>query len=761
LAASSRTLGPVGAVEATDFGAEMRCAGGALRLDALAVGVIRVRASPDGEWKGLADWDVLSVPSVPWGEAGFVDSDDVIRLSSGGLTAEVAKSSGTVRFLNDGGIELAADDRRAVSWSHDRVSVVKRRHRDERHCGFGERSRLDQTGGTKTFWNVNARLYGPASDEMYCSVPVFLAYRGGLTYGFLLNAPGWSQIRSEAGSLRWTAEVVGRELDYVVAHAADPAGVLERLTALVGRIDLPPRWALGYHQSHWGYDSAQRVLDVAEEFTRRSLPCDVIHLDITYMDEHRVFTWDRRRFPDPAGLVAELSARGLQCVAIVDPGVKIEQGNDVYDDGVRRDAFVRDAEGRHVSGFVWPGECVFPDFLRADVRAWWSGLHVRLLDSGVAGIWNDMNEPAIYAEPVGSAVTATVVEMPGDAVHRPAGHSIPHRDVHNLYGLSMARAAVDAMRRQRPNARPFALTRSGFAGIQRYAAVWTGDNSSTWEHLQLTLPMLCNLGLSGVPFVGADVGGFWGDAEPELYARWIQAAVLYPLMRGHSHLRSAPNEPWGFGPEVEAASRAALRLRYELIPYLYTLFHEAATTGAPVLRPLLWSFGGDPRAAAIDDEVLLGASLLAAPVCQPGRRRRAVYLPAGRWYDWWTGGTHDGPTEVSVDAPLDRLPLFARAGALVPVAVLDDAGRPNPAELTLRVFPGIGTGTLYDDDGESLAYRDGTFALRRYEVRGDGVVSLSAVEGSHRPARRLAFTTPDGRVAIVADTPDAVEVVLE
>ncbi len=449
--------------------------------------------------------------------------------------------------------------------------------------------------------------------------------------------------------------MAGRELDYVVVHGDDPAQVLERLTPLIGRIELPPRWAIGYHQSHWGYDSAARLRDVAGEFARRRLPCDAIHLDISYMHGHRVFTWDTKRFPDPAGLISELGQRGMQCVAIVDPGVKLEPGNPVYDGGLSRDAFVRDAGGEQVTGYVWPGRCVFPDFLRPDVRAWWADLHAALVGPGVAGIWNDMNEPAIYDGPVGAEIVASVVEMPGDAVHGPPDRPVRHADVHNVYGLSMARAAAEAMTRLRPDRRAFALSRSGCTGIQRYAAIWTGDNTSSWEHLQLSLPMLCNLGLSGVPFVGADIGGFWGDATPELFARWIQAGVLYPLMRGHSHVRNRPNEPWEFGADVEVVARAALRLRAELRPYLYTLFHEAATKGSPILRPLLWEFFADPRAALIEDEVLLGDAMLAAPVCHAGQRvaRRSTSRPdAGT-----TGGagrhtrgpsTHRSPPRWSV-----------------------------------------------------------------------------------------------------------------
>jgi alpha-glucosidase len=436
----------------------------------------------------------------------------------------------------------------------------------------------------------------------------------------------------------------------------------------------------------------------------------------------------------------------------------------VYTAGVAGDAFVRDPSGEHVSGYVWPGPCVFPDFLRADVRLWWGDLHDVLVDAGVAGIWNDMNEPALYDGPVGADIAASVVEMPGDAVQGPSGATVRHAEVHNLYGLSMARAASEAMTRLRPDRRSFVLSRSGFAGIQRYAAVWTGDNTSSWEHLRMSLPMLCNLGLSGVPFVGADIGGFWDDATPELYARWIQAGVLYPFMRGHSHMQSRPNEPWGFGDEVETAARSALRLRAALRPYLYTLFHEAATTGSPILRPLLWAFGDDPQAVAVEDEVLLGDALLAAPMCQPDRRRRVVYLPVGRWHDWWTGAVHAGPAEIVVDAPLDRLPLFGRGGTLVPLSVIDEAGRADDSAVTLRVFPGEGHGIIYDDDGESFAYRRGEFALRTYTVGagedGSTTVRLSAVDGELRRNQRIVFETLRGGSVEVEDTGDRIDVTL-
>lgn len=761
---ASRALGVVGDAVASGAGVELACDHGRLRVDVLGDAVVRIRVSPSAAWRAAEDWDVLRHPPEPDVDVAVRDDGDRITVIGGSLRVEVERATASVRFVTDAGVEIAADaGDAAVTWDGERIRVRKRRHPDERHSGCGQRTTIDHTTRTKTFWNVNAKRYGVDVDRMYCSVPVLLAHRPSVTYGVYLNALGWSQISAGPEANTWLAEVAGAELDYVIAHGADPAAVVERLTTLLGRIELPPRWAIGYHQSHWGYDSAARVRAVADEFRERRLPCDAFHLDIDYMDTHRVFTWDPERFPDPAALVGDLDRRGIRCVTIVDPGVQSAAGNPVFDAGLELDAFIRDATGEHVTGFVWPGECVLPDFLRPDVRAWWSEMHHTLVDAGVAGIWNDMNEPALYARPVGTDEAAELVEVPPDAPQGPATSRVRHADVHNVYGLSMARAARDALAAQRPDARSFVLTRSGFAGIQRYAAVWTGDNTSSWEHLRLSLPIVCNLGLSGVPFVGVDIGGFWGDGSPELYARWIQAGVLYPMMRGHAHKDSQPNEPWSFGDDVEAVARRALRLRYELRPYLYTLFQGAATTGAPILRPLLWAFSSDPRAAGIEDEVLLGDAVLAAPVIEPDVRRRDVYLPAGRWFDWWTGEAHDGPVDIDVDAPLDRLPMFGRAGTVVPLAAVDDDGRIDDGALTLRVFPGDGEGVIYDDDGETFAYRDGAYALRRYRVTGDGesvTVSLSAVAGDFAPPRRVTFVTPDGTSTNVTVSSGAAEVLL-
>jgi len=534
-------------------------------------------------------------------------------------------------------------------------------------------------------------------------------------------------------------ETRGGDLDYYIIYGPHPEQILRTYTELTGRMPMPPRWALGYHQCRWSYESETVVRQLAREFRDRRIPCDVIHLDIDYMRGYRVFTWSPKRFPDPAKLVSDLAGAGFKTVTIIDPGVKYEPEADyhVFDQGAH-DFFVRKADGQLFHGYVWPDKAVFPDFLRPDVRAWWGDLHKSLTNIGVAGIWNDMNEPAIDERPFGDP--GSKIWFPLDAPQGPADERTTHIEAHNLYGLTMAQASCEGLERLRPTERSFILTRSGYAGVQRWSSVWMGDNQSLWDHLEMSLPMLCNMGLSGVAFVGCDIGGFAGNATAELFARWMQVGMLYPLMRGHSAMTTARHEPWVFGDRVERICREYIELRYRLLPYLYTLFWEAATTGAPILRPLLYHFPNDPNTYTLYDQVLLGPSLMAAPIYRPGVEHRAVYLPQGTWYDWWSGKRYEGPTHILAHAPLERMPLYVRAGAIIPMApVMQYVDEHPQGQLTLRIWPGIGEWTLYEDDGHTFEYRTGAWATTTYRVRPDGqqiIVEIGARSGKWTPPLR-------------------------
>jgi alpha-glucosidase len=390
-------------------------------------------------------------------------------------------------------------------------------------------------------------------------------------------------------------------------------------------------------------------------------------------------------------------------------------------------------------GYVWPDDSVFADFMRPEVRAWWGSLQSVLTEVGVSGIWNDMNEPVVFNKPFseGGGGAGT---LPLDSVQGPANERTTHAEVHNLYGLNMARASYEGQRQLRPTERPFVLTRSAYAGIQRWSACWMGDNSSWWEHLEMSLPQLMNMGLSGVAFVGVDIGGFFDRCSPELLVRWAQFGALMPFCRNHACNGTPYQEPWRFGPEVEAHYRAAMKLRYRLLPYIYSLFWQANQTGAPILRPLFYHFPNDAATYKLHDQILLGPALMAAPILRPGQTHRAVYLPEGTWYDWHTGEKFTGPTHILAHAPLEKMPLYARAGSVVPLGPEMNYTAEKPlSPLTLRVFAGAeGDFDLYEDDGLTFAFEQGAWCVTHLAVRLEsGKTILQATRtGDYEPPQR-------------------------
>jgi alpha-glucosidase len=555
-------------------------------------------------------------------------------------------------------------------------------------------------------WNTDAVNFRAGSDLLYKSIGVLFGASRESTWAVVADAGGRLEVDCRDGQVR----IYGRE-ETAVHELERPtlSEALEQASLLVGRAPLPPRWSLGYHQSRWSYATADEALEVAREFGRRGIPLDCLHLDIDYMDGFRVFTWDADRFPDPAGLVRSLHDLGVRVVTIVDPGVKVDHGYPVYDEVVERGLACTAPDGRPWVGRVWPGDTVWPDFTNPRARAFWADCHRGLIEIGVDGIWIDMNEPSVPGEGRGGT-------MPPDVRHA-AG---PHAAVHNRYGHLMAMATFEGLEQLRPGVRPFVLTRAGIAGTQRYAATWTGDNNSSWTHLRLALTMCLGLGLSCYPFCGSDVGGFAGRCTPELYARWMQLGAFTPFFRGHYAGPRTPGrqEPWSFGPEVEAIARGAIELRHLLLPYTYTAFWRHTQTGLPVMRPLLLGWPDDERAVACEDAFLWGDDLLVAPILRAGARRRRVYLPPGDWYDFWSGTRLAGGRVVGAEAPLERIPLFVRAGTALPMS----SGE-------LRIFPGEGVSWLYEDDGESTT---GPSSATRLEVSGEAVTTSR--EGSYPSA---------------------------
>jgi alpha-glucosidase len=692
-----------------------------------------------------APWSPAQAPPRPRDGGG-------LRLShegpGGAVCVEIVEDPFAVRVLDRaGGVVAALDGLAFASGGGARLAYATRS--GERFYGFGETcGALDKRGSQLRLRNRDPQFDG--RNPRYLSIPFFLALvpgEGPRARGVMLDAFGASSFDVAATHQeRVVLETEADGIDVTVYPGPTPAEVLRRFTARVGRTPLPPLWALGHHQSRWSYASEKEVRALAEEIRTRRIPTDAIHLDIDYMDGCRVFTWHPKRFPNPKQLLADLAKRGFRVVTIIDPGVKVDEGFPVYRDGCERDAFCRREDGQAFSLRVWPKEAALPDFNDHAVREWWGERHRPLLDAGVAGIWNDMNEPAGWRSDVriGRLIlpwrkpqfSRVVQRDPVDPERR-----VAHERVRNLYGLQECRATRSFLEAANPGRRAFLLTRSGYTGIQRHAAVWTGDNLSRWSDLRESIPMLLNLSLSGVPFCGADIGGFMFSCTPELYARWIQLGSLYPFARTHSMWLKRRQEPWSFGPRVEAIARAALELRMRLLPYLYGLFRAAEETGAPVWRPLFYEFPDDEPAAQVEDQFTLGSSLLAAPVVERGAREREVYLPPGRWMAWHDDAVYTGPRRIRVAAPLERLPLFLRAGCVIPTqSPVHHVGETPEEPCILEVVPGDGSAVLVEDDGETTAYREDVVArteLRLWGRAGGRLrLELGRREGRHELSPR-------------------------
>jgi alpha-glucosidase len=569
--------------------------------------------------------------------------------------------------------------------------------------------------------------YDERSKSLYQAHPWVLAVRGdGSAFGVLADTTYRLGIDLRDGIRLSCAE----PFPVIVMEGASPQEVVQRLAALTGRIELPPHWALGYHQCRFSYYPDARVRELAREIRKRAIPCDVIWIDIHYMDEYKVFTFDQERFPDPEGTNRYLHDCGFKSVWILDPAVKAEAGYRVYDEGVAEGHFLRDAEGGEHHESTWPGEAAFPDYSRPETRAWWTGLTRGFLEHGMDGVWVDLNEP--------SPILPLGAELPEDLQHRGGDDMAPgsHAQYHNVYGLLMAKATDEAMRASRPERRPFVLSRSSYLGGQRYAATWTGDNVSSWKHLHWSVPMVLNLGLSGQPFSGPDIGGFAGTPSPELFARWMGLGAFLPFCRTHNSLKG-DQEPWSFGAAAEKVSRVALERRYRLLPYLYTLFHEAATTGIPAARPLFFADPEDLSLRAEDHAFLLGGDVLV----QPRLLEDEDYdfpMPRGDWR----------PFTLAGEAPASELAhpiLRLRDGAIIPLGpggqTTEDAFA-GPVTLLINLdASGRASGSLYEDAGEGFGYRSGDYLLTTYEaVLTDGVVevSIGGEDGDRpRPDREL------------------------
>lgn len=618
-------------------------------------------------------------------------------------------------------------------WREDgAVGLHAQLAKDEACYGTGERAfNLNLRGRKLGLWNVDPGGYRRGDDPINTSIPFYVGAHDGGIYGVLWDNSHRGSV--DCGHTNPNELLVSSEAGECCAYLFAQSSlddVMKAYTAITGRMPLPPIWALGYQQSRYSYMSQDEVLSIAREFRTRRIPCDVIYLDIHYMDEYRIFTWDKKRFPDLPDMIRELHEMGFKVVPIIDPGVKIDKGYAGYNSGVAEDVFLKYPDGEYAAGVVWPGLCHFPDFDSADTHKWWTQQLRPLLDAGVDGIWNDMNEPVIFRP-------GRPGELPDYVVHHQTdGTPKSHLESHNAYGTLMGIASRKALELHRPGKRQLSIVRAAYAGSQRAVSGWTGDNHSTWDDLRLSISVTLNMALSGFSFTGPDVGGFGEDCDGELLARWTQAACLLPYFRNHSAIHTAHQEPWQFGQPYEDVCRAAIELRYKLMPYLYTAFAQYHFTGRPIIQPVFTAEPDNPHLRNVDDCYMVGDSLLVAPVMQPHALRRMVYLPEGNWYDFWTHEHFTEPGYINVEAPLDLLPLFVRGGTVLPMwPSLQHAGEQKIDTLILRIYADSGSSSLYEDAGEGLAYQQGDHRWTHFacEETSRSLTVSQSRDGSYTP----------------------------
>ncbi|OAY24303.1 hypothetical protein MANES_17G004600v8 [Manihot esculenta] len=579
--------------------------------------------------------------------------------------------------------------------------------------GTGEVSGpLERTGKKIETWNTDSYAYGPETMPLYQSHPWVLAILpNGEAIGVLADTTKRCEIDLTTVSIiQFTASASYPVITF--GPFASPTAVLQSLSHAIGTVFMPPKWALGYQQCRWSYDSAQKVMEIAKTFREKGIPCDVIWMDIDYMDGYRCFTFHQGRFPNPQSLANDLHNLGFKATWMLDPGIKCDEGYFVYDSGSESDVWVQSADGTPFTGEVWPGLCVFPDFTQSKARSWWAGLVKDFISNGVDGIWNDMNEPAVQ--------NVQSKTMPESNIHRGddelGGHQ-EHSHYHNVYGMLMARSTFEGMKLANENKRTFVLTRAGFIGSQRYAATWTGDNVSNWLHLHMSISMVLQLGISGQPFSGPDIGGFAEDATPRLFARWMGIGAMFPFSRGHSSKETKDHEPWSFGKECEEVCRLALKRRYRLIPHLYTLFYTAHTMGTPVATPTFFADTKDTSLRTLENAFLLGPLLVyASTIPDQGTDKLQYHLPKGIWLRFDFDDSHpDLPT------------LYLQGGFIIPLGPphqhVDEAKFSDDLTLIVALDEnGKAKGTLFEDAGDGYEFTKGGYLLTHYVAERHSIV---------------------------------------
>lgn len=669
-------------------------------------GIFRVRVVKDAFIEDFS-YAVTGTPVTT--DVKFNEDNAKLTLKTELVSLEITKKPVRLTFYSADGTLLNEDDPAfGTSWLGTEVTTYKTLHKGERFLGLGEKTgNLDRVGSAYDNWNTDNPRYMMQDDPLYVTIPFYIGVINQKTYGIFFDNTHRSRFNFGASNDRFSSfGADDGEMDYYFMHDKNIAGVIREYTDLTGRMTMPPIWSLGYQQCRWSYFPDSEVLNIAKTFRDKKIPLDVMYLDIHYMDAYKIFTWHPERFSQPQKLISDLKNLGIHTTVIVDPGIKVEKGYEAYEDGVAKDMFAKFPDGKLYTAQVWPGWCHFPDFTKPAAREWWGQKFSGLVGLGVDGFWNDMNEIASW----GNGYTPHLVTFDWEGRHT------TYRQAKNVYGMEMARSTFEGTKKLMNGKRPLILTRAGYAGLQRYTALWTGDNHATEEHMLLGTRLVNSLGLSGVAFAGVDVGGFSKDATPSLFARWTSIGVFTPFFRSHTHYDTRSAEPWAFGETVENITRNYIQFRYKMLPYLYSVFHQSTIDGMPVARTLAIDYMNDEKVYwfAYQQQYLFGPSFLVAPV-ESTKDLVKVYLPAGDWYDLHTDTYYEGNQEIVAECPLSKLPVFVKAGAIIPLqkGVLSTSESSGDT-LQLHIYAGNESSQFayYEDDGSTYLYQDGEFYSR-------------------------------------------------
>jgi alpha-glucosidase len=723
------------------------CTQTALELTVKSDKIIKFRFAPEGRFMRDFSYSYAQDYEDNIKFLDFVEEEEQYIIITSLLECAVSKKGLKISILDKNG-KVINEDEKGYHWEDHKqfggeiVLCSKKIQSGEHFFGLGDKpTDLNLRGKRLELWGKDTYGFLKNSDPLYKNIPFFMGLHHKIGYGIFFDNSFRSFFdfgfeRKNVASF-WAQ---GGEMNYYFIYGPDLIEVVESYTNLTGKPELPPMWALGYHQCKWSYYPEKLVRNICNEFRNRSIPCDSIYLDIDYMDGFRCFTWNKDYFPDPKKMVSELSKQGFKTIVIIDPGIKVDKNYSVYNEAIEKGYFCKRMDGPHMKGSVWPGECNFPDFTRAEVREWWAGLFKGLIEeTGVRGVWNDMNEPAVFE----------IETFPYDVRHDYDGDPCSHRKGHNVYGMQMARATYNGVKNFSYPNRPFVITRSAYSGVQRYSSVWTGDNIATWEHLWIANMQCQRLAVSGISFCGSDIGGFIETPSGELYVRWIQLGAFHPFFRTHSSGDHGDQEPWSFGPEYEALAKKFIELRYQILPYLYTTFWQYTKNGTPMLRPITFLDSNDTETYFRQDEFGVGDQLLVCPVMQADADGRWLYLPEGKWFYYWDDEQFHGSMEVWAEAPLDRIPMYVRAGAVLPhYPVMQYVGEFQIEELFLHIYYNNKPhkSIIYEDAGDGYGYESGEFAVKTFKTNGSETTFSvgQSIAGNFIPEYRNYLVTVHG-----------------